>query len=47
MEFKYTNINQFNSYIPPITQTLNTQIINISKEESNPKEILKKFLITQ
>jgi len=28
MEFKYTNINQFNSYILPIAPTLNIKIFD-------------------
>ena len=43
MEYKYDNINQFNSFIPSIDSTSNSEILNISEVDRIPKEIFFKI----
>ena len=43
MEFNYTNINNFNSFVPQIVPNSIPKIINISEEERSPKSLFFKI----
>jgi len=45
MEFNYTNIDKFNSFVPQIVPNSIPKIINISEEERSPKTLFFKFLV--
>ena len=43
MEFNYTNLNNFNSFVPQIVPNSIPKIINISEEERSPKSLFFKI----